>query len=289
MGLPYLLYVHGEEMRVASSSRQLTWMAHRVLAGASRLIVNSHNTAHVLRAEWNVAEDRISVLHPGVDAGRFAPAPRCALARQRLGWENRRVILTVGRLQRRKGQDMLIRALTTIREQIPDVLYVIVGDGEERGTLHQLVEDLGLHSHVQFRGEPTDDELIECYQQCDVFVLPNREVSGDFEGFGMVLIEAQACGKPVIAGASGGTAETMRLGETGLVVNCAGPDLVADKVAQLLQDDLLRTQMGLAARQWVLKHFDWPQLVAQAASTFQEFAACSVGRWPKANLATIPG
>ena len=89
---------------------------------------------------------------------------------------------------------------------MPDILYAIIGAGEELEELERLVEREGLARHVAFLGECNDRDLIAAYQQCDLFVLPNRQVGRDIEGFGMVLLEAQACGKPVIAGASGGTA-----------------------------------------------------------------------------------
>ena len=123
--------------------------------------------------------------------------------RARLEWTGRRVVLTVGALQKRKGQDMMIRALPAIRQRCPDVLYAIVGEGWERPYLESLVAELSVADLVQFRATPADDELIECYQQCDLFALPNRQVGWDFEGFGIVLLEAQACGKPVVTGQSG--------------------------------------------------------------------------------------
>jgi len=267
-GLPYVLFVHGEEMSIAASSRELSWLARRVLGGAERIVVNSRNTAHLLTSEWKVAAAEILVLHPGVDTTRFCPAPRDAAVRQRLGWGERPVVLTVGRLQKRKGHDMLLRALPAIREQVPDVLYAIVGEGQERSALEQLVDQLGLQEHVQFRGEPCDSELVECYQQCDLFVLPNRTVDGDFEGFGMVLVEAQACGKPVIAGASGGTAETMNVPTTGEIVPCEAPDVLARRIAEQLQSPAMLLSRGLAARNWAVTQFDWDALATHAEHAF---------------------
>ena len=149
---------------------------------------------------------------------------------------------------------------------MPGVLYAIVGDGQERPRLEKLASELGVRDLVHFHGEPTDEELIGCYQQCDLFALPNREVNGDFEGFGMVLVEAQACGKAVIAGASGGTRETMQPGRTGLIVPCEGPDRLAEAVIELLTDELRRETMGHSARQWALAQFDWSSLAQQAAT-----------------------
>ena len=267
--IPYIVYVHGEETRTSATSRELTWMTRRAFGDAKYLVANSHNTARILQEEWGVSPSRIRVLHPGVDASRFVPAAASEQVRRGLGWHGRSVVLTVGRLQIRKGHDMLIRALPKIRQRVPDVLYALVGDGEERGRLEALVDELGVKGNVQFLGELADDQLVECYQQCDVFALPNREVNGDFEGFGMVLVEAQACGKPVIAGASGGTDETMDVGKTGLIGDCSSPAFLEETITALLIDATLRVSMGVSGRDWIVRHFNWTSLAKQAAEVFE--------------------
>jgi phosphatidylinositol alpha-1,6-mannosyltransferase len=272
-GVPYAVYVHGEELNLAGTSRELRWLTRRVLRGAGLVIANSRNTEGLLRQAWGVPAPRLCLLHPGADTGRFVPAARDRGARGRLGWGERPVLLTVGRLQKRKGHDQMVRALDAVRRVLPDVLYAVVGDGEERAALAALVERQRLGDHVQFLGELDDSRLVQCYQQCDLFVLPNRQVGGDFEGFGMVLVEAQACGKPVVAGASGGTAETMSIPETGQVVSCDGPDELAAVVTGLLADAGRRARMGRAARDWAVAHFDWAVLARQAERLF-------AGAWP---------
>jgi phosphatidylinositol alpha-1,6-mannosyltransferase len=278
-GLPYAVYVHGEELSVARTSRELRWLTCRVLHGAARVIANSRNTERLLRDAWRVPPTRLRLLHPGVDTEFFAPAERDAAARERLGWGERRVVLTVGRLQQRKGQDCMTRALAVVRKQIPDVLYAVVGDGEERAALEALVRQERLDDHVQFFGAVDDRVLAQCYQQCDLFALPNRRVGEDFEGFGMVLLEAQACGKPVIAGDSGGTAETMAAPETGLVVPCEEPGQLAAVVTELLGDGPRRERMGRAARAWAVERFDWAALTRQADRLF-------ASPWPRDEAAS---
>jgi phosphatidylinositol alpha-1,6-mannosyltransferase len=241
----------------------------RVLRGAEFIIANSQNTARILRHEWNLPPNRIRLLYPGVDTRRFAPAARDYNRRVELGWGNRPVVLTVGRLQHRKGHDQMILALHEVRRAIPDVLYAIVGDGEQHQSLTELVEQEGLGNYVNFMGEQDDESLVKCYQECDLFVLPNREISKDIEGFGMVLLEAQACGKPVVAGNSGGTAETMQIPETGRIVSCDGPNELASVVIELLNDTDLRAQMGTKAREWVVEYFDWSVLTCEAEELFQ--------------------
>jgi phosphatidyl-myo-inositol dimannoside synthase len=272
-GLPYACYAHGEELNQAASSRELTWLLRRVLRGARLVIANSRNTASLLRHTWGLPESKLQVLNPGVDTRRFVPAGRDPKVRQNLGWENRTVILTVGRLQKRKGHDKMIQGLRAVKQTIPNVLYAIVGEGEERESLRELVAREGANEHVQFLGEVDDQQLVRCYQQCDLFVLANRQVGVDFEGFGMVLLEAQACGKPVVAGESGGTAETMSIPQTGRVICCEEHEPLADLVIQLLKNCAERERMGSAARQWVVEHFDWGALSRRAALIFQRLQA----------------
>ena len=121
---------------------------------------------------------------------------------------------------------------------------------------------------MQFRGVPDDDELVQCYQQCDLFVLANRQVDWDIEGFGIVLIEAQACGKPVIAGVSGGTHETLEPGRTGELIPCETPDALTRVVIEFLVDPERRHRFGARARQHVAERFDWTVLTRRAETLF---------------------
>lgn len=275
-GIPYDCYVHGEDANVASSgvadgvlsSRQLRLMTKLVLKNVDRVIANSHNSARIVRDQWGVPAERVQLLHPGCDTNYFVPVPKSREIRDQLGWGGRPVIVTAGRLQKRKGQDMVIRALSTIRQAIPDVLFAIIGDGEEREPLKALTIAEGQQDHVLFMGKVSDEVLKQSYQQADLFVLANRQVGTDIEGFGMVLLEAQACGTPVVAGASGGTAETMHQGETGYVVPCDEPDELAALLIQLLSNPARLEAMGKAARSWVEEQFDWEVLAQQAAGMF---------------------
>lgn len=274
-GIPYYCYAHGEELTLAATSRELTRLSRKVLRQATRVVANSQHTKEILVTRWGVSADRVAVMHPGVDTTRFVPAPPDPALRTRMGWADRRVVLTVGALQKRKGQDMMIRALPSIRARCPDVLYSVVGEGWERDYLESLASDHGVADAVQFRDTPGDQELISCYQQCDLFALPNRQVGWDFEGFGIVLLEAQACGKPVVAGLSGGTAETLEPSRSGELVSCDAPDRLATLVADLLDRPDRRLQMGHRAREWVVSRFDWPVLVNEAARQFDLAASRS--------------
>ena len=267
-GVPFYCYAHGEELTLARTSAELRWLTAKVLREADLVIANSEHSKKLLTRDWKLSEDKIAVMHPGVDTRAFRPSAPDVSVRARLGWTNRRVVLTVGALQKRKGQDMLIRALPAIREQCPDVLYAIAGEGWEQAYLEDLVRDLNVQDLVQFRGIPDEAELVACYQQCDVFALPNRQVSWDIEGFGIVLLEAQSCGKAVIAGKSGGTAEALQADRTGALVECETPDRLGRVVTALLQDPERANAMGQRGRDWVVERFDWDVLSQAALQLF---------------------
>ena len=135
------------------------WLMRRVFRSCEAVIANSKNTQRILREEWELPDERVRVLHPGVDTERFTPAAPDVDFRRGRGWEGRAVVLTVGRLQKRKGHDMMIRALPALRRAVPNVLYAIGGDGEERESLRRLVDEEGVGEQVQFLGELGDRDV----------------------------------------------------------------------------------------------------------------------------------
>ncbi len=190
--------------------------------------------------------------------------------KQQMGWQGRKIIITVGRLQARKGQDMMIRATALLKQQFPEILYAVIGRGDCLESLKALSAELSLNDHVQFLTDVTDPQMIQCYQQSDIFILANRTIGNDIEGFGMVLVEAQSCGKPVIAGDSGGTKETMLLNESGFVIDCTDVKSISTTVAQLLADPERIAEMGKIGRKHVESELDWQVHVQKASLLFNQ-------------------
>jgi len=269
-GTPYLCYVHGEDVETAATSGEHNLLVKQVCKHAERLICNSHNSANIVKRLHYAGDDKIEVLHPGVDASLFVPLAADEGFKQQMAWQGRKVIITVGRLQERKGQDMMIRATALLKEQFPEVLYAIIGRGDRLESLKVLAAELGVNEHVQFLTEVSDPQMIQCYQQSDVFILPNRTIGNDIEGFGMVLVEAQACGKAVIAGDSGGTKETMLINESGFVIDCTDAQLISSTVAKLLADPERSAKMGKVGRKHVESELDWQAHVQKASLLFNQ-------------------
>lgn len=245
LGIPYINYIHGEEITTASPYRLFGRRRAHYLRQAAAVVAVSEFTRGELVNRMGVPPSRIELIVNGVDAGRFQPGPKPPALLERYGLAGKRVLLTVGRLVARKGIDTMLRALPAVLSAIPDTCYLIVGTGEYRTRLEVLVAELGLGEAVIFAGRVPQDELVAHYQLCDLFVMPNRELDNhDTEGFGLVFLEANACGKAVIGGRAGGVVEAVRDGETGLIVDGHDVEGLAAAVSGLLSDDVRREAMG---------------------------------------------
>ena len=267
-GARYNCFVHGEDVETAATSREHSLLVKNVCKNASMLICNSENTANIVRKLGFDSGSKCEVLHPGVDTSRFEVAAPDTSFRQKMGWSGKRVLLTVGRLQRRKGQDFLIKSMPALLNEFPDLFYAVVGRGECYDELISLVDQHELHDNVCVYPDMDDEALIKCYQQCDIFILPNRTIGNDIEGFGMVLVEAQVCGKPVIAGDSGGTRETMNIGKTGHIIDCSSTENLLNGLSPILRNrEIVDGEVDIA--DYAKNRFNWDQHVAKAKRLFK--------------------
>lgn len=199
-------------------------------------------------------------LPPGVDPTEFRPdqAARAQL-RTRYGLGERPTVLCLSRLVPRKGQDMLIVAMAEIRERVDGAVLVIAGGGPYEPRLRALAEALGVQDNVVFTGRVPSGELAAHHTIADVFAMPcrTRGAGLDVEGLGIVFLEASATGVPVVAGDSGGAPETVREGETGIVVHGRSVSQISDAIVELLTDRDKAAQMGAAGRAWVEQNWHW--------------------------------
>jgi phosphatidylinositol alpha-1,6-mannosyltransferase len=156
---------------------------------------------------------------------------------------------------------MVIRSLPNIKRRIPNVAYMIVGSGDEDTYLRDLAAALGVADCVVFVGSIRDDERAAYYSACDLFVMPNRKIDEDIEGFGMVFLEAGAAAKPVIGGISGGTGEAIQNGITGLRVDGENVEAISEAIVDLASNTERALAMGVNGRHWVDSEFRWDSVV----------------------------
>lgn len=241
---PYVIFLHGMDFDLARRSIWKRFITRRILRSAKRVVTNSYALAREVQAFVRIAEPL--VVHPSV-ADVFV---RASQASPMVSNRNTVTLLTVSRLVERKGH---IKVLEAIRD-IPNVQYIIVGDGPYYGKIFYRIKDLGLEHCVRMIRNATDEELPQIYQSADIFIMPTSKTEIDREGFGIVYLEAQLFGLPVVASNHPGVDEAVLDKVTGLLIDKDRASL-QDAVNRLAYDLELRTRMGSFGRDFVLAGF----------------------------------
>jgi len=269
LGWPYIVYTYAKEITETFSMERLHQYRRRALLEAERVVTISQYTRQELM-RLGVEPDRIIIVPPGVDADRFQPDQEAGQRIRTLyGLEGKPILLTVARLIPRKGCDQVIEALPFILQQAPEATYVIVGEGPDEERLRELVQSVGVGNCVVFTGSVPDKDLPAWYNAADVVVMPNREEGSDVEGFGIVFLEANGCGKPVIGGRSGGAVDAIVNGETGYLVDPYDSQAIAEAVVRLLTDPALAHRIGAQGREWA-QEFSWKRAARQVQTLTAE-------------------
>lgn len=218
--------------------------------------LGSYTKSQISKSLSKRAKTAMIHIAPGIDTNTFKPVDASAL-RAELGLTDKEVIVSVGRLVPRKGQDELVKALPEILKSHPNAHLLFVGTGTYRKVLDNLISDRSLEKHVTFTGRVQYEDLSKYICVGDIFAMPSRSrMAGlEVEGLGIVYLEASACGLPVLGGDSGGAPDAVLPGVTGLVVNGRDNKAIAEAAIKLLEAD--RKAMGQAGRNWAVETWDW--------------------------------
>lgn len=242
--LNFSVFTHGMDILLPQSNWWKNRWMKKILQEADWVVANSLFTKRELE-KLGVSGDKIEIVYPCV--GRmFAP-----LKRRKEGG----VLLSVGRLVKRKNFDAVIGILPEILKQFPQTIYVLIGDGPEEENLRNLAANLQLEKNVLFFKNINDQTLDDWYARADLFIMPCRRKGPDVEGLGTVFLEAAAHGLPVIVGNSGGAAEAVIDGRTGLLVQPDSPEELAKAITLILSDKVRADKMGEEGRKMVEDRF----------------------------------
>ena len=262
-GLRTIIYVHGEEISTRTRYDEGGQRRRRAFAAADGIVAVSRFTEDTLIRGFGVPPEKIELVSNGVDLARFMPLPRPRHLVDRYGLDGRRVLLTVSRLYARKGMDRVIESLPTVLQRFPDLVYLSVGEGSYRSTLENLAAYHDVNRSVVFAGAVPDYELTDHYSLGDVFIMANREMpDGETEGFGLVFLEANACGLPVIAGRAGGSVDAVTDQVNGLVVDGDDTAAIAAAIIRMFEDDGLRASLCAGGAE-VARMSGWDRRVEQ--------------------------
>lgn len=243
-----LVYCHGDDLADGSAAHvrgRARWFAqaHAVVAAGTY-------AAARLADPFGVPHARIVRISNGVDLARFGPLPPDPGLAASLGLSGGRVLLAPSRLVPRKGIDRTIAALPGILERQPDAVLVVVGDGPQRDALEAMARSAGVAARVRFLGAVDPARMPALYALAELVVLPNRAEPGEIDGLPLVILEAQACARPVIGGLAGGTPEAIAHEATGLLVDGDDPAAIAAAVLRVLDDSALAARLATGALEW---------------------------------------
>lgn len=255
---------HEHQVRIESE--------RRIIASADRVVAGSAQEKQLMCRAYDARPHRVSVIPPGVDLRAFRPGSQAAARRELDLGQPGKVVLFVGRLEPLKGIDILLQAFPRIEHRGSPRLLIAGGDAAgdpERARLERLVADLGIGDQVTFLGPVDHDRLPTLYRAADVCVVPSY-----YESFGLVAVEALACGTPVIASRVGGLIGTVADGETGFLVPWRCPEPFAERLELLLGNDPLRAQFAAAAPKSVAR-FGWAGVARQVLAVYDDVARTS--------------
>lgn len=235
-------------------------MMRRIGNGVDHLTyLGEFTQLNISKALTQHAREAMIKIAPGIDTEHFAPRSDATALRRELGLAEKKVIVSVGRLVHRKGQDRLIESMPEILTRIPQAHILFVGDGPYKDHLVTLADKLGVNSHITFIGRIQFADLPRYICVGDIFAMPSRSrLAGlEVEGLGIVYLEASACGLAVIGGQSGGAPDAVLEGETGFAVDGTSPAAIAQAAITLLSQPQLATRLGAQGREWILAHWQW--------------------------------
>ena len=246
-----------------------SWAIRRIGSGTDNLTyLGNYTRSQISRALSQRAIDSMVKIAPGIDTDHFSPRADAATLRTELGLAEKKVIVSVGRLVHRKGQDTLVEAMPSILAAIPDTHLLFIGEGPYKEYLVKRAAELGVSQAITFIGRIQYADLPRYICVGDIFAMPSRSrLAGlEVEGLGIVYLEASACGLAVIGGKSGGAPDAVIEGETGYAVDGTSSRDVAAAAIALLNNPELAQEMGARGRQWIIDEWRWELWASRFAS-----------------------
>jgi len=275
--IPYVVLMHGSDILYGGRIYQLC--VRFLVKRASRLTANSENTKRLL-IEAGCKAEKIDVIYPGVCAELYEkePAIGCEEIFEKI--RGKKVILSVGRLIKRKGVlEFVENVMPELIKRYPEVAYLVVGEDATKSLAHKdrlkdkiqtKINELNLGKNVFLLGKVSNNDLTKLYYHCDIFTLPCLDVPGDVEGFGIVFSEAALGGAASLATKIGGIPEAVLDGKTGLLVDVGDYSAMIDAAENLLQDESLRASLASAGAERAKKELSWPVITAKYAQSMEK-------------------
>jgi phosphatidylinositol alpha-1,6-mannosyltransferase len=264
-GTPYTVFLHGMDFTYALAHKRKKKITRKILLAATNIICASRFTASLVREFLGEkGGEKIKIIYPGVARPNFPDLEKVKTAlRKKYNLDGKFILLSIGRLVKRKGFDMVIKALPEILKYVPNLYYILAGDGPDKKYIYECAKGV---PNIFFLGKISEKEKWAWLELADIFIMPtrvrkkSRGVAGlDFEGFGIVYLEASLAGKPVIGGEGSGAAEAVKSAVTGILVDGRNREKISGAVIRLAQDVSLRQKFGKQGKARAEQEFGWEE------------------------------
>lgn len=268
-----VLAYHGLEVTKQLNAKR-RFKLLRAIKNADLNIAVSHFTKNEIVSRYNIDERRITVIHNGVDTSRFYPKKKSTKLIERYKLQGKFVLLSLSRVIERKGHDIVIQALPNIIKKHPNLIYLIAGVYDETfyKKLTQLIQDLNLEEHVLFTGVLPSDEIIDYYNLCDLYIMVSKGSGkkGDSEGFGITYLEANACGKAVIASNTDGIPDAVEDKVNGVLVEANNVEETEKAILLLLENEQRSKDLAEQALKRIKERFTWEKITTELLESLDE-------------------
>jgi phosphatidylinositol alpha-1,6-mannosyltransferase len=277
--IKFAIAVHGREVMRnydGFKSKIKSYLKNKIqpiiFDNAGLIFAVSHFTKRKI-IELNIKREKIHVINNGVDLNYFTKFQKFDHSYKSIKLKNKKILLTISRIEERKGHDKVIAALKKfVLSKFPETIYLIAGSGPYLNDLKQIVKQKRLEKNIKFLGFISEKEKIKLLKTCDIFIMNSRKVKESVEGFGIVFLEANACKKPVIGGNSGGIPDAISDGISGFLVNPYDEKDIGKKINILLGNNDLRIQLGEKGHDRIKRHFTWTKSTKKMIDLIYKFS-----------------
>jgi phosphatidylinositol alpha-1,6-mannosyltransferase len=254
----YTVLLHGMDFSLATVNNRKKKITKKILQRADKIICSNSYTANSVKVFNDGLAVKLGMVNPGIESSFVRNPQRVEELRAKHGLQNKLVLLGLGRLTRRKGVDNVIKAMDDISKSAADLVYVVAGAGQEAEALKNIVAAMPeeVKNKIIFLGQISDEDRWAWLELCDIFIMPSRNIAGDYEGFGIVYLEANLAGKPVVAGDSGGVRDAVINNINGFLVNPESVEEIAAAVIKLAADPELRKALGEQGKRRAVENFN---------------------------------
>lgn len=258
-GIRYTVIIHGMDFAFAIRRNRKRFLTKLILKNSQKIICSNNFVADMVKDfVGEAAVSKVQVVNPGINNDFILNDVLVKKIKKEYDLEDKTVLLSVGRLVKRKGFDKVVEVMSDVNKAVPNLKYVLAGKGPDEDYIKKCQK---VGADILYLDNLPEEEKWAWLALCDIFIMPSRNINGDFEGFGIVYLEANLAGKPVIGGNSGGVADAIRGAYSGILVDSENAESIKEAIISLATNKELCQKLGAQGQRRAIEEFNWPNQI----------------------------